>query len=219
MRTTLLGAAATAALLLTGLPAAAQQQAEPPTTTTERPGQSAVPPITEQAQQGRSTTTQQDGATVTIVEPPAQGSGAATPGAAVPSGQLAPGGEGYPSARPLAGHMMADDIVGSNVTGADDQRVGTVDDLILDAESGRIEAAVLSVGGFLGIGDKLVAVPMSQLEIGPEREFRISMTREELEQAPEFDPDAAETAEGGAEPPAGAQPAPAGAPPTTTTTD
>jgi sporulation protein YlmC with PRC-barrel domain len=168
-----------------------------------------LPAAAQQQAEPPTAATQQDGATVTIVETP--GAGAAAP---APSGGL------YPSARPLAGHMMADDIIGSNVTGADDQRVGTVDDLILDVESGRIEAAVLSVGGFLGIGDKLVAVPMSELEIGPEREFRISMTREELEQAPEFDPDAAETAQGaGAEAPSRAQPAPAGAPATTTTTD
>jgi len=196
MRTSLLGAAAAAALLISGLPASAQQPAEPPATTTERPGRGAAPPITGRAQQERSTTTGQDGATVTIVETPAQGSGTATPGAAAASDRLAPAGEGYPAARPRAGHVLADDLIGADVTGADDERVGTIDDLIVDAESGRIEAAVLSVGGLLGIGDKLVAVPLSELEIGPERDFRIALTREALEQAPEFDPDAAETAEG-----------------------
>jgi sporulation protein YlmC with PRC-barrel domain len=53
-------------------------------------------------------------------------------------------------------------IVGTTVYNDRDERIGTVDDLIV-GQDGRISEAVLSVGGFLGLGAKLVAVPYDQL--------------------------------------------------------
>jgi hypothetical protein len=53
-------------------------------------------------------------------------------------------------------------IVGASVYNDHDERIGTVDDLIV-GQDGRISEAVLSVGGFLRIGAKLVAVPYDQL--------------------------------------------------------
>ena len=53
-------------------------------------------------------------------------------------------------------------IVGATVYNDHDERIGTVDDLVI-GQDGRISEAVLSVGGFLRIGAKLVAVPYDQL--------------------------------------------------------
>ena len=53
-------------------------------------------------------------------------------------------------------------IVGTTVYNDRDERIGTVDDLIV-GQDGRISEAVLSVGGFLGLGAKLVAVPYDQV--------------------------------------------------------
>ena len=60
-------------------------------------------------------------------------------------------------------------IVGATVYNDNDQSVGTVDDLIV-GQDGKISAVVISVGGFLGIGNKLVKLPYDQLrfeERGP----------------------------------------------------
>jgi sporulation protein YlmC with PRC-barrel domain len=57
-------------------------------------------------------------------------------------------------------------IVGSAVYNDRDERIGAVDDLIV-GQDGRISEAVLSVGGFLGLGAKLVAVPYDRLRFEP----------------------------------------------------
>jgi hypothetical protein len=51
-------------------------------------------------------------------------------------------------------------------------------------EQARLSAAILSVGGFLGMGDKRVAVALDQIRVGPEARFT---TRERLTSAPAFD--------------------------------
>jgi hypothetical protein len=46
---------------------------------------------------------------------------------------------------------------------------------------------ILSVGGFLGMGDKLVAVPVNQIKVGSEAKFTTDLTKEQLATAPAFD--------------------------------
>ena len=80
--------------------------------------------------------------------------GPATP--AAKAGQQAQAQEGRRSSR----------IIGSIVYSDGDERIGTVDDLMV-GQDGRISGAVLSVGGFLGLGARLVAVPYGQLRFEP----------------------------------------------------
>src|ERR1700753_2535276 len=54
-------------------------------------------------------------------------------------------------------------IIGASIYNEADQKVGTVDDLIV-SRTDRIPYAIVSVGGFLGMGNKLVAVPMGNLQ-------------------------------------------------------
>jgi hypothetical protein len=54
-------------------------------------------------------------------------------------------------------------------------------------DDARVSAVILSVGGFLGIGDKLVAIPVSQLKVGSEAKFATDLTKEQLARAPVFD--------------------------------
>lgn len=61
------------------------------------------------------------------------------------------------------GQWRASKINGLSVYNRDNQQLGTVDDVIL-SQNGQVESVVLSVGGFLGIGDHLVAVPFNQLQ-------------------------------------------------------
>lgn len=60
------------------------------------------------------------------------------------------------------GEFRASKLVGLNVYGTDSQRVGDITELLLD-DNGTVQAVVIGVGGFLGIGEKTVAVPFAAL--------------------------------------------------------
>jgi len=60
-------------------------------------------------------------------------------------------------------HIMASDLIGTRVVSANNESIGDINDVVLD-RNGRIMAAVVGVGGFLGIGEKDVAVPFESLE-------------------------------------------------------
>jgi hypothetical protein len=65
------------------------------------------------------------------------------------------------------------------------EKLGTINDLVFDPESGKISYAVLSVGGFLGVGDKLVAVPLTAFRPQPGQDYLVlNMTKDELKSAP-----------------------------------
>jgi sporulation protein YlmC with PRC-barrel domain len=59
--------------------------------------------------------------------------------------------------------MMASKLIGTNVISANNESIGDVNDVILDRD-GQVMAVVVGVGGFLGIGEKDVAVPLKSLE-------------------------------------------------------
>ena len=60
--------------------------------------------------------------------------------------------------------------------------------LVIDPTNGRVDYAVLSFGGFLGMGDKLFAVPLEAMKLSPkEKGFVLDVDKERLKQAPGFD--------------------------------
>ena len=61
-----------------------------------------------------------------------------------------------------AGEIRAEDLKGTTVYGANDANVGEIGDVVL-APDGKIDAVIVDVGGFLGIGEKEVAVGMDKL--------------------------------------------------------
>ena len=82
--------------------------------------------------------------------------------------------------------VRSEKVVGMDVVNPQDETVGRIADLIFD-EEGRIIGAVVSVGGFLGIGAKNVALSWNEFQIRPEEEVAvIQLTREQLEAAPSF---------------------------------
>lgn len=90
---------------------------------------------------------------------------------------------------------LSENLIGANVysgPGEDADDIGGINDLVL-ASSGKVEAAVVGVGGFLGIGEKEVALPLDQLQMSrnEDNEPRITaaLDKEALEKAPEFDAD------------------------------
>jgi sporulation protein YlmC with PRC-barrel domain len=81
-------------------------------------------------------------------------------------------------------------LIGTKVMGAGNKSIGEVTDLILD-EKGNVQAAVIGVGGFLGMGEKNVAVPFNNLNIirdqsGLIDHVSVPYSKEQLNSAPSF---------------------------------
>ncbi len=68
--------------------------------------------------------------------------------------------------------------------------LGTIKDLMINLDSGRVAYAVLSFGGVLGFGNKLFAVPFKALQLVPEEQcLKLDVDEQRLERAHGFDPD------------------------------
>jgi sporulation protein YlmC with PRC-barrel domain len=66
--------------------------------------------------------------------------------------------------------------------------LGKIEEIMIDLESGRVAYAVLSFGGFLGIGDKLFMVPWGAMTVDQSaHEFVLDVSHKQLEKAPGFD--------------------------------
>lgn len=86
-----------------------------------------------------------------------------------------------------ASELRTDWVIGSTVSTPDGARVGTIDGLLLDEAEGRVTAAIVSVGGFLGFGAKQIAVEWNELQIDYDgHEIILPITTETAEAAPEF---------------------------------
>jgi sporulation protein YlmC with PRC-barrel domain len=84
---------------------------------------------------------------------------------------------------------------GTDVLGSDNQKVGDISDMVFD-KSGKIDAYVVSVGGFLGIGSKEVALAPNAFQVVPgdpnsatnsSPKLKISMNKDQLKAAPNFE--------------------------------
>jgi hypothetical protein len=79
--------------------------------------------------------------------------------------------------------LVHDKVV--NLSGED---IGRIEELMIDVTTGRVAYAVLSFGGFLGIGNKLFALPWSALTVDEaKKRFVVNVTKEQLEKMPGFD--------------------------------
>jgi len=86
--------------------------------------------------------------------------------------------------------LSAATITGDEVCNLQDQKLGKIQELMLDITAGRIGYAVLSSGGFLGMGDRLFAVPWRALKLDREhKRFTLDIDLERLKKAPGFDKD------------------------------
>jgi sporulation protein YlmC with PRC-barrel domain len=84
--------------------------------------------------------------------------------------------------------LSASTLTGNKVVNPQNEDLGTIEDLMIDIDSGRIAYAVLSFGGFLGLGDKLFAIPWCALQVDPaEKRFVLNVSKDLLELAPGFD--------------------------------
>ena len=79
-------------------------------------------------------------------------------------------------------------IVGTRVVNRMNEDMGNVEDIVIDVLTGRIVHAVLSFGGFLGLGEKLYAVPWKALRYVKEMKvYVLNVDRDQIELGPSFD--------------------------------
>jgi sporulation protein YlmC with PRC-barrel domain len=84
--------------------------------------------------------------------------------------------------------LADEEVIGKNVVNVMDEEVGTIADLVMDQEK-KLVGVVLSVGGFLGVGDKWVAVSVDQIDFPTDEQparLLVAVTEEQLKNAPDF---------------------------------
>ena len=95
--------------------------------------------------------------------------------------------EGPDANRPLE-RLTATSIIGDKVENSSGDDLGTIDNLMINIRTGRVEYAVVEYGSFLGIGGKLFAIPFQELSVAPERHaFVLNRDKDYLRMSPGFD--------------------------------
>lgn len=89
-------------------------------------------------------------------------------------------------------HLMgANTLTGDTVVNRQAEELGEIKEIMLDMRTGKVAYAVMSFGGFLGMGDKLFAVPWTALTLDTVNErFVLNVEKEHLANAPGFEKDA-----------------------------
>lgn len=83
--------------------------------------------------------------------------------------------------------IVASRVKGASVFNLDGDRIGHIDDLSIERQSGQVRYALMSFGGFLGIGEKLHPLPWSVLKYNTEKMgYSVPLSRAELENAPSY---------------------------------
>ena len=86
--------------------------------------------------------------------------------------------------------LSAATLTGDRVRNPAGEDLGKIEEIMLDLPTGQVAYAVLAFGGFLGIGDKLFAVPWRALTLNErDHEFILNVDRRQLEDAPGFNRD------------------------------
>ena len=86
--------------------------------------------------------------------------------------------------------ISSEDVEGANVYGLDDGKIGDIDHLIIDKVSGRVVYAVMSFGGFLGLGHSHYPLPWAALKYDTALDaYRTGVTEQQLKDAPAFSDD------------------------------
>jgi len=85
----------------------------------------------------------------------------------------------------LENGVRASKLIGATVYTEQNEGIGSVDDLVM-TEGNKVTVAVVAVGGFLGLGSKLVAVPFDQLKRDADRVVLPGVTKDMLSAMPNF---------------------------------
>ena len=91
----------------------------------------------------------------------------------------------------MYGVVSASKIIGETVVNRQNEDLGKIHELVIDAKAGRLAYAVLSSGGFMGMGNKLFAMPWQAFEFAStENKLVLDVSKDKLKAAPGFDKDA-----------------------------
>ena len=126
----------------------------------------------------QTTTTPSPSSPPAAAAPHSSAPAAAAPNAAVPATQA--------TRHMRDDQMRASKLIGSAVYDPSDQKIGTIDELVLNPD-GKVADVVLGVGGFLGAGEKHVAVAMAEVKRGKNEHFVLNTTKDALKQMENFD--------------------------------
>ncbi len=86
--------------------------------------------------------------------------------------------------------VKASSMIGTDVVNPKGDNLGDVKEVVIDPRTGRVAYAVVSFGGFLGMGKKLFAIPYTAFDYDVEKNrYVIDISKERLETAPGFDSD------------------------------
>lgn len=88
--------------------------------------------------------------------------------------------------------LRASELIGHSIVNGKDETLGSIEDIVLDRNDGSVKYVAVSMGGFLGLGDKLFAVPYKELQCqrqDGEHVITLDVTKEQLEDAKGFDQD------------------------------
>ena len=170
---------ATVAAIALAVPAAAQEQAKPLET---------EPDATQQLEQAAepTETTETEQPPVTAEEQPAEEP--LEPELAEEEDATPPADMEFIQVQDETQFLADEEVIGKDVVNVMDEKVGTIADLVMDQEQALV-GVVLSVGGFLGIGEKWVAIPVDQIDFPTDEEparLLVAVTEEQLKNAPDF---------------------------------
>jgi hypothetical protein len=159
------------------MPAATEDQPAPQTTVPEQPGVSAQgeqapavadEPIEETAEEQPLEAEEQDVAEEEEATPPPDMT--------------------FIEVQDAAQFLADEEVIGKEVVNVMDEEVGTIADLVMDQDQ-KLVGVVLSVGGFLGIADKWVAIPVEEIDFPTDDQparLLVEVTEEQLKNAPDF---------------------------------
>jgi opacity protein-like surface antigen len=125
-----------------------------------------------------------------FAQSPPPSSSSQSPGAAS-SSTSAPATSGSFVQKQEVSDWRGSKVIGTTVYGPDNASIGEVNDVLI-GNDGKIRAAVIGVGGFLGVSEKYVAIPFEQLNIGRKPDssmidkIKVSFTKDQLKSAPAF---------------------------------
>jgi len=94
----------------------------------------------------------------------------------------------------LSDMIGSDRVEGTNVYGADGEKIGSVERILIEKRSGRARDIEISVGSFLGMGGELHSLPWEKFHYNPELEgYQLGVTEDELKGAPTYPENARDT--------------------------
>ena len=86
--------------------------------------------------------------------------------------------------------VKASSVIGTDVVNAKGDNLGSIKEVVIDPYTGKVAYAVVSFGGFLGMGEKLFAIPFTTFKYNmAENEYVLDVSPEQLKSAPGFDAD------------------------------